>query len=126
MWCTTSFVVVEAGRLEMVNSESKSTFFLILNSEQESQVAQVLKNSREILKESYKALKLQEESAMQLHSEPGSGDELRAVYEKYRIELEKINSQENLILSKQLKGILTEEQLNKLLEYQATQKVGLR
>jgi len=99
---------------------------LNLNSEQESQVSKVLKNSRDVLKESYVALRQQEERAMELHSEPSSGDELRAVYENYRVNLEKINSQENQILSEQLKGVLTEDQLNKLLEYQTTQKVVLK
>lgn len=99
---------------------------LKLNSDQELQVAQILKSSREALSSSYVALKQEEERAMALHSEPNSGDELRAVYERYRLELDRINSKENSILTKEFRTILSEEQLNKFLEYQATEKTGLR
>jgi hypothetical protein len=97
-----------------------------LNSDQEIQVTQVLKSSREVLKNSYLALKQQEEKAIALHSEPNSGGELRAVYEKYRTDLEQINNRENSILTEEFRRILSEEQLNKFLEYQATEKTGLR
>jgi hypothetical protein len=121
----------EASLEEEENEEIKDKQFklsrvLNLTSEQESALNPVLKSIQIALRPSYSGLKEQAEHGMELHSQENSGPELRELYEKYRLDLENIRGQENQLLSEKLKNILTEDQFNKFLEYQATSKPDMR
>ncbi len=95
---------------------------LALTNEQERRVEEVVRTVRKTLQPVYENLKVQSNRAMELHTAPEGGDELRALYESYRVNLDSARDQENRLLNKELVGTLSDDQLNKLIELQAKER----
>ena len=124
----------EAQRREEEENEISDQLFKIsreigLTKEQEDKVRSALEETKTVLKAQYETLRIESNRAMELHSSdlPDAEDraELRSLYERYKTDLDTTREQENQLFNNKLTQVLSDEQLNKLLEMEAKQRSGL-